>query len=125
MKQKIKIQLSLGLLSFIFIYCLSSCQEKKAEPPKNNPYEKAEIEIKVFNNNATADSALQGFGYDIYLNKGLYVHQPHIPAVNGNRGFKTAEDAQKTGELTAFKIKNNIMPPSLSVNELDSIGVLK
>lgn len=104
---------------------LFSCKETKKENPKENPYLNAEIEIQVFRNDTTADSALGGFGYNIFLYKGLYVHQPHIPAINGNRGFTSAADAEKTGGLTAFKIRNNIMPPSLSVKELDSLGVLK
>ena len=104
---------------------LFSCKGTKQETPKENPYANAEIEIQVFMNDTTADSALGGFGYNIFLFKGLYVHQPHIPAINGNRGFSSAADAEKTGGLTAYKIRNNIMPPSLSVKELDSLGVLK
>ncbi len=104
---------------------LFSCKEAKKETPKENPYMNAEIDIQVFRNDTTADSALGGFGYNIFLFKGLYVHQPHIPAINGNRGFSSAADAEKTGGLTAYKIRNNIMPPSLSVKELDSLGVLK
>jgi hypothetical protein len=51
------------------------------------------------------------------------VHQPNIPAVMGNRGFASADDAAKTANLVAFKLKNNIMPPSVTTTELDSIGI--
>lgn len=111
-------------LQFSMLFAVLSCNENKTETPKDKPYEKAEIEIKVFRNDSTPDSLLGGYGYNIYLLKGLYVHQPHIPAVNGNRGFKSAEDAEKIGALTVYKIRNNIMPPSITVSELDSLGVL-
>lgn len=119
------VNLQTCLLFFLFLLGMMSCKENKPLPPKENPYANAEIEIRVFNNDTTSDSILGGYGYDIYLFKGLYVHQPHIPAINGNRGFNSASDAEKTAGLTAYKIRNNIMPPSLTVSELDSIGVLK
>jgi hypothetical protein len=114
--------------NIIFYLCLLtlpmifSCKQEKKIP---NPYEKAEIDIVVFSNDSTADSALRGYGYNIYIFKSLYVHQPNIPAVNGNRGFTSPADAEKTAGLVAYKIKNNIMPPSLTIQELDSLDVLK
>ncbi len=86
-----------------------------------NPYEKAEVEIKTFPNGAD----IGGFGYDVYLDNKLYVHQPHVPAVAGNKGFSSKENAKRTGEYVAYKIKHNIMPPSLTPGELDSLGVLR
>ncbi len=86
-----------------------------------NPYADAVVEIKTYSN----DTNLKGFGYDIYLNQKLYVHQPHVPAVAGSKGFSTPENAKRTGEFVAYKIRNNIMPPSVSPEELDSLGVLK
>lgn len=83
-----------------------------------NPYKNAIVEVKTFRDSL-------GWGYDIFINKSQYVHQPHIPAVPGNRGFSNEESAKKTGEFVGFKIKNNIMPPSVTTAELDSLGVLK
>jgi hypothetical protein len=88
--------------------------------PAKNPYENAAVEIKTFAN----DAVLGGFGYDVYLDQKLYVHQPHVPAVAGNKGFSSMENARRTGEFVAYKIKHNIMPPSVSPHELDSLGVL-
>jgi Domain of unknown function (DUF4907) len=93
--------------------------------PKENPYKNAQLDIKVFNNDTIKNSGIHGFGYDIYMYKGLYVHQPHIPAINGNRGFDTEDQAHKVAEFIVYKIKNNIMPPSVTPQELDSLGVLK
>ncbi len=96
----------------------SMSKEKSQAQPVN---EKAKIEIKTFTN----DPVLGGFGYDVYLDGKLYVHQPHVPAVAGNKGFSSAENARLTGEYVGYKIKHNIMPPSVSPHELDSLGVLK
>jgi len=109
----------------IMITLFISCVEKKPQPAQDNPYENKQIDVKVFSNDTTADSAIKGFGYNIYMQQTLYVHQPNIPAVSGNRGFKSEADAEKTAMLTVYKIRNNIMPPSLSVKELDSLGVTK
>ncbi|MFH0896100.1 MAG: DUF4907 domain-containing protein [Bacteroidota bacterium] len=64
-----------------------------------------------------------GFGYDILMNGKPYIHQPYIPAIQGNKVFSSVEDAQKTAALVNFKIKNNINPPSISIRELDSLKI--
>lgn len=95
------------------------------EPPRENPYANSKIEIRVFANDTVRGSKIKGFGYDVYIDDKLYVHQPHVPAVSGNNGFNSKENARKAGEFIIYKIKNNIMPPSVSAKELDSLGVLK
>jgi len=93
--------------------------DKKLEKPKDNPYKDAKIETKpVKNEDGT-------WGYELLLEGNLYIKQPHIPAINGNRGFKNDADAKKVGDLMAYKVRNNIMPPSVTPQELDSLGVLK
>lgn len=101
---------------------------KQKKQPQENPYKNAKIEVKPIDNAKSKnadDVKVGGFGYDIYIFDALYVHQPNVPAINGNRGFKTKEQAENAGKLVAYKIKNNIMPPSVSIQELDSLGVLK
>ena len=101
-------------------------EAKDTVKPAPNPYANATIEVKVFSNDTLKqDFKATGFGYDIYINGTMYIHQYNIPALPGNNGFKTKEAAQKAGELVAYKVKNNIMPPTVSVEELDSIGVMK
>lgn len=89
-----------------------------ASQPQENPYKDAVIEVKSFKDSL-------GWGYDVFIDNSQYVHQPHIPAVSGNRGFSSEAFARKTGEFVAYKIRNNIMPPSVTPHELDSLGVLK
>ena len=64
-----------------------------------------------------------GWGYDIYISGKKYIHQEYIPVVNGNKPFVIKEDAEKTAELVKIKIKKNILPPSVTIYELDSIGI--
>lgn len=65
-----------------------------------------------------------GWGYQILKGNKVYINQPHIPAISGNNGFKSEEDASKTAAFAVYKIENGIMPPTLSKSELDSLGVI-
>jgi hypothetical protein len=64
-----------------------------------------------------------GWGYDIYADSALYVHQPHIPALNGTRGFVSETDARSVGQFVVLKLMRNIVPPSVSKQELDSLQI--
>ena len=96
--------------------------EKVKQKPQANPYKDAKIEVKVIDNTASIyDSNIGGYGYDIYLNDVLFLHQPNIPAVSGNNGFKTKAVAQKAGEIVANKIRSNSTPPGLTLEEINSL----
>jgi hypothetical protein len=92
--------------------------EKKPKKKSNNAYDAYKIEVRTF------QEGTQGWGYDILLNGEPHIHQPHIPAVSGNQGFKSEAAARKAANLIVWKMKHNIMPPSISTEELDSLGVL-
>ena len=95
--------------------------KKPAAKPEKSPYEKSDIEIKTFK----VDPPGSGYGYDISIDKHSYLHQPNIPAVPGNNGFSSEEKARKVAVLVEYKIRHNIMPPTIDPKELDSLGVLK
>jgi hypothetical protein len=86
---------------------------------ENNPYRDADLSVQI------TPAPTNTFGYDILMNGSILIHQPHIPALPGNEGFKKKEDAQKVAEFLIHKIRQNIFPPSASVEELDSLGALK
>lgn len=65
-----------------------------------------------------------GWGYDIMIDTVRYVHQEHIPAINGLHPFASESDAYKTGELAIKKLEQGIMPPAITVEELRELGVL-
>lgn len=65
-----------------------------------------------------------GWGYQILNNGELYINQPHIPAVSGNKGFDSEAKAATTAEYIIFKLNNGLFPPTVSPEELDSLGVM-
>ena len=75
------------------------------------------ITYKIF---AAADST---FGYDIFMEGRRFIHQTSIPGVAGNKGFRRKQDAEKVAALVADKLNRNIMPPSVTKHEMDSLKV--
>ena len=66
-----------------------------------------------------------GWGYDLFVDGNRFIHQPHIPVIQGNTPFESESDAKKVAELVADKIRMNIIPPTVSYRELDSLGIIK
>ncbi len=64
------------------------------------------------------------FGFDILKEGRIFIHQPIMPAVPGNIGFDTEADAQKVAHLMIRKLTAGIQPPTISLMELDSLGLL-
>ena len=112
-----------NIFLFLLVIGLYSCGRdgKVAPAPNKDPA----IKIHIFMNDTLRNEiGVKGYGYDILQNGALFIHQPVVPAVAGNRGFSSASDAQKAAEFVVYKIAHGIMPPSVSYEELDSIGVL-
>lgn len=65
-----------------------------------------------------------GWGYKIFDNGTLFINQPHIPAMQGNKGFSTKEKAEITASFAIDKMEQGFVPPTISPEELDSLGVL-
>ena len=89
-----------------------------------NQYTNADLTVEVFKVDSIEHNGSRGWGYDILVNGEIHIHQPNIPAVMGNNGFSSEEKARTAGEFVIQKIKNNILPPAVSPEELDSLGVL-
>ena len=92
---------------------------KKEVNQQKNPYANAQITIKII------PSVKKTFGYDILLQGKPLVHQPNIPGLPGNEGFTTKERARKVAEFVVKKIRNNEMPPMVTIDNLNNMGVLK
>ena len=129
---KSKISIFLAVLFMLFIVAgvpgtsisanetVGNKQEVKHEAKQQkNPYTNAEITIKII------PAAKKTFGYDILLYGRPLVHQPNIPGLPGNEGFTTSERAQTVAEFVVKKIKNNEMPPTVEIEDLNKMGVLK
>lgn len=66
-----------------------------------------------------------GFGYDVQTSDGGFrIIQPTIPAVGGNKVFKSETDAFKTAVLVAYKLNSDLGLPTLTVQDLQFLQVL-
>ncbi len=63
--------------------------------------------------------------YDIYLNERMIIHQPSIPGVAGNNGFIKKSDAKKVAQLVIRKIKNGETPPTVTLQEMKKLNIIK
>jgi hypothetical protein len=105
------------LILILFTFCSCSTNNKD-EPLIDESKNKPVFTSKII---SLSDST---YGYGIYKNNTLYIRQLNIPAVSGNHQFKTEFQAQKVAELVILKLKSNIIPPSISIFELDSLKIL-
>ena len=118
--------LFLAVLFMLFIFAglpgtSISAEESAGKEVKQqkNPYTDAEITIKII------PSSNKTFGYDILLYGKPLVHQPNIPGLPGTEGFTTKERAQTVAEFVVKKIRNNEMPPTVTIEDLNNMAVLK
>jgi hypothetical protein len=117
----------LAVLLMLFIFaCVSGTSitadeaaGKKEVKQQKNTYANAEITIKII------PAANSTFGYDILLYGRPLVHQQNIPGLPGNDGFTTKERAETVAEFVVKKIRNNEMPPTVTIEDLNNMGVLK
>jgi hypothetical protein len=128
------------LLSFTLLFFVYSCStEPQAEQETNidsknesstsattadnHQQEPSQYSLAVF----LCDSSNQksGYGYNIIMDSHVFIHQPSVPSVPGNKGFTTKEQAEKVASFVVYKLTHNIMPPSVTPKELDSLGILK
>ncbi|MCX6232799.1 MAG: DUF4907 domain-containing protein [Bacteroidetes bacterium] len=108
-KKVIQIQRLAFLISLIV---LISCD---SNTKKENSSAKDVFTIKTFQPDAT------GWGYDILKDNKVIIHQPNIPAIEGNHLFRTDAEARKIAVLVVEKLKNNIFPPSLTKEEVEAV----
>jgi hypothetical protein len=62
----------------------------------------------------------QGWGYDITLQKKLFIHQPFMPVIKGQVAFTDRKSARKTADLVVKKLRNKVSP-GISIDELKAI----
>jgi hypothetical protein len=66
-----------------------------------------------------------GWGYEILANGKTYIRQEFIPAIEGQKAFRTKEDALLVGNKVIYKMKLGEQLPAISIEELKQMGVLK
>jgi hypothetical protein len=58
------------------------------------------------------------------MEKRLLIHQPSIPGLRGNEGFKTKANAENVAKLVIEKLKKGEMPPTVTIDEMKKLKVL-
>jgi hypothetical protein len=95
-------------------------EHTSAFPYANNGIDTTHIQIVTYKIFKVSNST---YGYDIYVDNKLLVHQPNIPAVSGQKGFTRKEDAANVAQLVVSKIKAGIIPPTVTRQEMEKLGV--
>lgn len=67
---------------------------------------------------------MTGYGYDILNGGKPFIHQASVPAIPGNEPFKTRKQAKRVARLVRKKLKQGIMPPTVSIAELQALGII-
>jgi len=91
---------------------------KQIEKTNDDLYKNADLTYKIIN------SKNNTFGYDIYIEDKMFLHQPNIPGIPGNEGFKTKEKAIRIALLVISKIRKNGVMPGISMEELIKVDAL-
>lgn len=78
------------------------------------------IEVKTF-------KVQNGWGYDVYKNNKIYIHQTIIPAIEGQKNFVSQEQAKVIGNLVANKLQQGKGGglPQITLEEIDSLKITK
>jgi hypothetical protein len=92
--------------------------EQKADFPSGDAFKNAKITYQLI------PGINNTWGYDILVNDKLTIHQPSIPSLPGNEGFKTKEGAEKVAKLVIEKMKKGEMPPSIDEKELKKLKAI-
>jgi hypothetical protein len=124
------------LFALLFVFSIAQAQQPAPPPqpplapaspqsgsavqfPDGSAYKNAVITYNII------DAPNSTFGYDVLVDGKLMIHQSSIPAVPGNEGFKTKDDAAKVAEMVMYKIRKGEMPPTVSPEEMKDLGVIK
>lgn len=65
------------------------------------------------------------FGYDIYSDDKLLIHQPAIPGMQGNDGFTGKPEAERVASLVVKKINAGEMPPTVTLEEMKKLKAIR
>jgi hypothetical protein len=124
------IKLSFLFIWVIFILCgqMTAQPQPKLQPPESKQQKDDFSSGDAFKNSKIIFNLIPGinktWGYDILVNNKLTIHQPSVPAMPGNEGFKTKEGAEKVARLVIKKMKKGEMPPSVDAEELKKLKAI-
>lgn len=116
MQKNRKILIVLVIIVWVFVGFLVVNKNREEKNIENlaNPYLNSNIQVKTFKGE-------KGWGYEIFIEDVKYVSQPNIPALPGDAGFKNEKDAKAVAELMVQKIRDNIIPPRVTEEEVKAL----
>lgn len=65
-----------------------------------------------------------GWFYEIRSNKKVVISQQNIPAIQGNFAFQDSLQASRVAKLMMDKMEKGHFPPSISIEELNSLQII-
>lgn len=80
-------------------------------------YRQAQFTARAFR------TANHTFGYNIFMNNALVIHQPVIPCYGGSSGFRSEKEAMLVAALVISKMKKGLLPPTVTRQELAKLGI--
>jgi hypothetical protein len=118
---------ALIIFQFITITMLFAQAPLKQTQPENSDVHFPEASAYT-NANLTyniIDAPNNTYCYDVYAEGRLMIHQTSAPGLPGNEGFKTKDDAAKVAEMVMYKIRKGEMPPTVTLEEMKELGIIK
>lgn len=118
---------SILFITLTFLFCGGMIQDQVQPQPKTQ--QKSDFPSgDAFKNAKITYQLIPGikntWGYNILVDNRLTIHQPSIPSLPGNDGFKTKESAEKVAKLVIEKMKKGEMPPSIDEKELKKLKAI-
>ena len=107
-------------LLFLFSIGFQSCHDPaKQDHSRTDAEKKVTLTVIAFKSDRS-----HTWGYEILIDKKVFIHQEYIPALEGEQPFKSKKDALKVGRAVMHKIKND-KSPALSKEEVLTLLDLK
>ena len=116
-----KQHLLLGLVWALLIVFCTDLMAQTGQPsfPDAKKTGASELTYKII------EGAGHTYGYNIFSNNKLMIHQPTVPGMPGNEGFKKKESAEPVAKLVVKKVKNSEVPPSVTIEEMKKLKAIE
>ena len=122
------IRLSLLFIALTLLLCGQITNQAQVQPPEKTEQKTDFPSGDAFKNAKITYNLIPGinktWGYDILVDNKMKIHQPCIPGLPGNKGFKTKIKAEKVAKLAIEKMNNGEKLPSITTEELKKLDVI-
>jgi hypothetical protein len=115
---------------FLSLFCglFPNFAQSQVQPPAEQQQTASFPSGEAFKNASITYILIPGinntWGYDILVENIMKIHQPNIPGLPGNKGFKTKAGAEKIAKLVITKMKAGEMPPTITIEEMKKLNAI-